>query len=405
MIESLGARHGVSFAIPAKEIRPRLERPRPRHRTRPAARTRTPCRTTCSRRCTSATRSASPASRAAPRSNGAAAARGGRRAMSTAAANRGTDLSALLAVGSELVARDRWPRERILAHQQQGLRRASRLRGRRLALLPGGARARTQGGTRSLSSELPVLSKETLVDQFDRIVTEPDVKLAALEAAPAQGPDPEGLYAGRFRAFSTSGTSGLRALIVYREDEFRFWVAARSGSSPGSGSRRRPDWRRSAPRARSTSRGSCSPPSARAARGRHASRCSTPLDELVAAPLNDYRPEAVVGYASIAALLAQEQLEGRLRIAPRDRRGQQRGADRRGPGWIRERLGSRPDGGLRLDEKFCISPRARRLIPACTSTKIWRSSRWSTSTDRPVPPGRPGYKVLVTNLVQPRRSR
>ena len=42
----------------------------------------------------------------------------------------------------------------------------------------------------------------------------------------------------------------------------------------------------------------------------------TPLDELVAA-LNDYRPEAVVGYASIAALLAHEQLEGRLRIAPR----------------------------------------------------------------------------------------
>ena len=160
-----------------------------------------------------------------------------------------------------------------------------------------------------------MLSKETLVDQFDRIVTEPDVKLAALEAH-LRGPDPEGLYAGRFRAFSTSGTSGLRALIVYREDEFRFWAAvslrlfARIGITPET---------------RLAAIGAPSPlhitrqlfAAFRSGRS-GAPRLSvlTPLDELVAA-LNDYRPEAVVGYASIAALLAQERLEGRLRIAPR----------------------------------------------------------------------------------------
>ena len=43
---------------------------------------------------------------------------------------------------------------------------------------------------------------------------------------------------------------------------------------------------------------------------------TTPLREIVDA-LNAYRPEAIVGYPTIAGLLADEQLEGRLRIAPR----------------------------------------------------------------------------------------
>jgi len=41
-----------------------------------------------------------------------------------------------------------------------------------------------------------------------------------------------------------------------------------------------------------------------------------PIHELVAA-LNEHRPEYLVAYASIVSLLAVEQLEGRLRIAPR----------------------------------------------------------------------------------------
>jgi phenylacetate-CoA ligase len=42
---------------------------------------------------------------------------------------------------------------------------------------------------------------------------------------------------------------------------------------------------------------------------------TTPLPEMVAA-LNDFRPEALIAYPSVAAALAEEQLQGRLRIAP-----------------------------------------------------------------------------------------
>jgi phenylacetate-coenzyme A ligase PaaK-like adenylate-forming protein len=43
---------------------------------------------------------------------------------------------------------------------------------------------------------------------------------------------------------------------------------------------------------------------------------ATPLHEMVRA-LDAYQPEAIAGYPTVAALLADEQLEGRLHIAPR----------------------------------------------------------------------------------------
>jgi phenylacetate-CoA ligase len=43
---------------------------------------------------------------------------------------------------------------------------------------------------------------------------------------------------------------------------------------------------------------------------------SAPIEEMVDA-LNRYQPEAILAYASVAATLADEQLEGRLVIAPR----------------------------------------------------------------------------------------
>ena len=314
--------------------------------------------------------------------------------MSTAAANRGTDLSALLALGSELVARDGWPRERILAHQQQGLR----------ALLAHAAAASPYyrevlgpdaGRDEIPLADLPVLSKETLVDQFDRIVTEPDVKLAALEAH-LRGPDPEGLYAGRLRAFSTSGTSGLRALIVYSEDEFRFWVAVslrlfgRIGITP--------ETRLAAIGAPSSLHITRQLFAAFRSGRSGAPRLSvlTPLDELVAA-LNDYRPEAVVGYASIAALLAQEQLEGRLRIAPRVVAVSSEVLTDEARGWIRDAWAVDPTEVYASTEVLYLAS----STPPHPGMHLYEDLAILEVVDehnRPVPPGRPGYKVLVTNL-------
>ena len=52
----------------------------------------------------------------------------------------------------------------------------------------------------------------------------PTERLADLEAHLA-GPDAERPYLGAYHAFSTSGTSGLRALIVYDHDDMATGIA------------------------------------------------------------------------------------------------------------------------------------------------------------------------------------
>ena len=294
-----------------------------------------------------------------------------------------TDLAELQAQGAELIARDGWSREQLLAFQ----------RGRLQELIAHATAASPyyrevlgpEAGSGEIPLEqLPTLSKATLIDQFDRIVTDPRLRLAELEEH-LQGSDPGALFLNRYRVFSTSGTSGVRALIVYSEEEFRFWVAAslrifaRAGITPTT---------------RLVPIGAPNPlhitrelfaafRSGRA--GTPELSVLTPLDEIVSA-LNDYQPEAVVGYASLAALLAREQLDGRLRDRAAVRRGQQRGPHRRSAPVDPRGVGraARPRSTRR--PRPCTSPTALRPTPACTSTKTSRSSRSSTSTTGPCRP-------------------
>jgi phenylacetate-coenzyme A ligase PaaK-like adenylate-forming protein len=218
------------------------------------------------------------------------------------------------ALAGELLAHDAWSRERLERHQRERL----------LATLRHAAAAspyyREALGPAAAAPDvdlaaLPVLTKETLVERFDDIVTDPRVRLAGVEAHLA-GPDATQPYLGAFRVFSTSGTTGLRGLMVFDRDDMAMGTAVslRAIARQGIG-----------PETRLVAIGSPDP--------LHLSRqvfvafqagrpgvprlsVTTPLDEMVDA-LNAYRPEAIVGYPTVAALLADEQLEGRLDIAPR----------------------------------------------------------------------------------------
>ena len=72
--------------------------------------------------------------------------------------------------------------------------------------------------------ELPTLPKAKLMDNFDRIVTDPRLRRADVEAHLAGAAAGQPLL-GRYRSFSTAGTTGLRGLFVYDDDEFASWVA------------------------------------------------------------------------------------------------------------------------------------------------------------------------------------
>ena len=220
----------------------------------------------------------------------------------------------LRALAGEQLARDRWSRDRLLTFQAERLR----------ALIAHAVAASpwyrdllgpdAAGGDVPLS-ELPTLSKATLMDNFDRVVTDPRLRRAELEAHLA-GPAADQPYLGRYRLFSTAGTTGLRGLFVDDLDELAVWLGTclRGLASWGLG-----------PGTRLAGIGSPSPlhisnqlyavllagqPSA-------APRLAvtTPMPEMVDA-LNAFRPQALTAYPTVAAALAEEQLQGRLRIAP-----------------------------------------------------------------------------------------
>ena len=304
------------------------------------------------------------------------------------------DMAVLAAQGAELIARDRWSRRQLLDFQRRRLRA---LLAEAVAASPYYRETLGPDPAREdvALQDLPTLSKATLVDQFDRIVTDPSLKLANLERH-VQGPDPGALQLDRYRIFSTSGTSGLRALVVYSEEEFRFWVAvshrlfARIGITPGT---------------RLVAIGAPEPLHisrqlfAAFGSGRTVPSLSvlTPMEEVVDA-LNDYRPEALLGYASITAMLAQEQLDGRLRIAPRIVGVSAEVLTDEARRWIDQAWGVQPAQVYASTEVLYIAS----STPPSPGLHVYEDLVIVEVVDehnRPVPPGRPGYKVLLTNLV------
>ncbi|HEY7207037.1 MAG TPA: AMP-binding protein [Gaiellaceae bacterium] len=246
-------------------------------------------------------------------------------------------------------------------------------------------------------ADLPTLSKPRLMEEFDRIVTDPRLRVDDLEAFLVDA-DAGRAYLGEYRIFATSGTTGVPGVFVYSHEEFAEWVAlclaalARIGITPET-------------RIATVGAPSDLHISRRLFAGFVAGReapprlsVTTPIVETVAA-LNAYRPEAITTYASIADRLAEEQLEGRLEIDLRY---------------------------LVVSAEVLTDEAAERIRRAwgVEATNVYASTespymanRWPGAGDpalepsdgvllevvdeagRPVAPGESGTKVLLTNLV------
>ncbi len=166
---------------------------------------------------------------------------------------------------------------------------------------------------------LPVVTKAMLMDRFDEWVCDPRLKLSQVEDHLERIRGDE-LYLGSYRCMPTGGTTGRKGVFVYDRDEWRQCLTASLRWSELTGVRLR-----FGRRLRVAIVGATSPlhMSTRFGLSIHLGLSAlqrldarTPLGELVAV-LNKHRPENLVAYPSIASLLAVEQLEGRLHIAPR----------------------------------------------------------------------------------------
>jgi phenylacetate-coenzyme A ligase PaaK-like adenylate-forming protein len=212
-----------------------------------------------------------------------------------------------------------------------------------------------------------------------------------------------------FRAFSTAGSTGRRGVFVYSDAEFAVWMAAQVRMLHTMGV---------TPAMRVAAVGAPDPvhlsrqvfaalaiarAAARAAdqpTGRPAApdlSVTTPLPELVSA-LNAYQPDAVPTYASTAAMLAEEQLAGRLRIAPAIVAA---GAEVL-TGDMRQRIAAA--WGLQPHQAY-LATEAPLLASTCArqaGMHLWEDLTLVEVVDdrnQPVEPGVRGHKVLITNLV------
>ncbi len=210
------------------------------------------------------------------------------------------------------------PREELLALQQRRLVATARHAAAASPLyreLYGGIELADDLDVRAL----PVVTKAMLMERFDEWVTDPRLKLSEVEDHLERIRGDE-LYLGSYRCMPTGGTTGRKGVFVYDRDEWRQCLTSfvrwseLTGVRPRLGRRVRVASVAATSPLHMTARFSLSMDVGLTALRRLDAR--TPLVELVAS-LNEHRPEVLVGYPSMASLLAVEQLEGRLHIAPR----------------------------------------------------------------------------------------
>jgi phenylacetate-CoA ligase len=211
--------------------------------------------------------------------------------------------------------RDRWPRQRVLAHQERQL---EQLRAHAYAHSPFYRRFHA-GLTNRPLSDLPVLTKSQMMEHFDELVTDRAIRLVEAEQE-LNGASPDEPYQGRYWLTRTGGSSGQHGIFVQDPAELAAFLStflrARAVAKTS-----RPPFRR--PRMAIIPVGSPTGALAQVTGGRRRTGLVSlrvlnrqdPLDQTVAR-LNDWNPGIRYTSASILSGLVEEQLAGRLRIAP-----------------------------------------------------------------------------------------
>ena len=312
------------------------------------------------------------------------------------------DVAAGARSARELAERERWPRERLVAHQQERLRELvahakgdSAFWAERLAAID-------PAGPVELD-RIPVLTKAEMMERFDDAVTDRRLTREGL-AEWVERSEQDELYLREYRVMTTSGSSGRKGLFAYDRPGWQGIVAGFFRYNAMAGIKPR------LPRLRIAAIGGAAPThmtrqiSATVGLGIHRVRdlaVTLPLERLVD-ELNDFQPDFMNAYPSLAVRLADEQRSGRLRLSLS---GMSTSSELRTPGMterIREAFGVSPfdlygtteglwgceceeHDGLHLFEDLVIVENV-------------------DAEGRSVPAGEPGARLLVTNLsnrVQP----
>ena len=163
---------------------------------------------------------------------------------------------------------------------------------------------------------LPVLTKSMMMDHFDELVTDREIRLEEIMAYMKDQKRPE-RFLGRYVINATSGSSGRLGVSIFSGNEWATLMASAFA---------RTSLKLSFTRRIKTAQIASTTTFHMSSQGGSTFRnlfmpilmlpASEPLASMVQ-KLNTWKPDTLVLYASIGRILADEQLAGRLKIAPR----------------------------------------------------------------------------------------
>jgi len=215
---------------------------------------------------------------------------------------------------AQLRQRDHWTRSQLAAHQAEALQH---LRTYAYTHSPFYRRFHAGLFNRPLQ-KLPVLTKALLMEHFDELVTDRAVHLDALRQYMA-GPREDARFLDQYWLNTTSGSSGQPGLFLFNPAEWMAVLTSFARAQEWAGGRVRLTHQTTMASVASTDSWHMSAAVGATLRSWWMSAlrlaASEPVPRIVA-QLNAQQPEILVSYASMARILADEQLAGRLQIAP-----------------------------------------------------------------------------------------
>jgi phenylacetate-CoA ligase len=247
--------------------------------------------------------------------------------------------------------------------------------------------------------ELPVLTKAMMMEHFDELVTDRSLHLEDIRSFAAQGEAGQ-RYKNHYWVNATSGSSGHPGFFLFDETEWAHVLASFARSQEWSGVRINLTRRQKMATVASTSPWHMSSQVSATVKSwwRPSLRlpASQPLSKTVD-ELNQWQPEVLICYASMAGALADEQLADRLHIRPKVVYTASEVLTSQIRKRVKEAWGSEPYNQYAATETASIAAEHK----SCRQMHFFEDLVITEVVDeqyRPVPAGEYGAKILVTTL-------
>jgi len=305
-----------------------------------------------------------------------------------------TTLAGLVRARAALRRHDGWMRDELLAHQSSAFEEL-----RRFALARSPFYRELHRGLEDAPlAALPIVTKATLMERFDDLVTDREVRLADvrryLEMATATD-----RFRDRYRVAATGGTTGRPGLFLADDGEWTTVLASYARAYQWAGIEAGVTHRLRMAVVSSTTPTHQSSIVGATVASRFVPTlrldATAPIEEVVQC-LNAFRPDSLVGYASILRMLAEEQLAGRLAVVPQAVMSASEVLTEETRQRIRQAFGVPATNVYAATETAGIASECR----------LGRLHRYEDlviaeivdADNQPVPPGEYGAKLLVTVL-------